>query len=122
MDMSNDAESIMQTKESNQIKSYKLIDLNKDDGYVDEDDDRTSNNTEKSSNEEVENCDPENEPVDPRVQIELEKLNKSCSDVNRLENELDVRKFKLWPLYGLCILTHSCVISFKKKGIKIFIC
>lgn len=92
MDLSNDADSKALSNMSNQIKS-KIIDLNKDDGYVDEDDDRTSSNTEKSSNEDGETYDPDNEPVDPRVQIELEKLNKSCSDVNRLENELDVTFF-----------------------------
>jgi hypothetical protein len=32
----------------------------------------------------------ESESVDPRVQIELERLNKASSDINKIENELEV--------------------------------
>lgn len=35
---------------------------------------------------------PESEPVDPRVQFELERLNKACTDINKLENELEESK------------------------------
>lgn len=36
--------------------------------------------------------DESEEPVDPRVQIELERLNKACSDINKFENELKEAK------------------------------
>lgn len=35
--------------------------------------------------------DPVNETIDPRVQIELERLNSATDAINRLEVDLDVR-------------------------------
>lgn len=43
-------------------------------------------------NGEAENVENEEEELDPRIQLELERLNKSCADVNKLENELEEAK------------------------------
>lgn len=45
-----------------------------------------------NSNGETENDENGEEELDPRIQNELERLNKSCSDINTLENDLDAAK------------------------------
>lgn len=44
-----------------------------------------------NTNGDAENVENEEE-LDPRIQLELERLNKSCADVNKLENELEEAK------------------------------
>lgn len=50
-----------------------------------------NSNEESEKSNDVEN---EEEELDPRIQYELERLNKSCADVNQLENELEEAKLQ----------------------------
>lgn len=51
-----------------------------------------SNGDQVESSEQVgEGCEDEEE-LDPRIQVELERLNKSCAEVNQLENDLEGAK------------------------------
>jgi len=53
----------------------------------------TSDVNKSNENIESKDEDAENEaPLDPRIQFELERLNKSCADINKLENELEEAK------------------------------
>lgn len=44
----------------------------------------------KTNSESTEN--EKEAPLDPRIQLELERLNKACADINKLENELEEAK------------------------------
>lgn len=45
--------------------------------------------------------------LDPRIQVELEKLNTTTDEINKLELEYDVRFF-LFAFYGLVISEIFC--------------
>lgn len=49
-----------------------------------------SNGDQVESGDKAEECCEDQEELDPRIQVELERLNKSCTDVNQLENDLEV--------------------------------
>lgn len=51
-----------------------------------------SNGVQVESGDKVEECCEDQEELDPRIQVELERLNKSCADVNQLENDLEEAK------------------------------
>lgn len=51
-----------------------------------------NNSISENNNNDDGEMEEDEEELDPRIQLELERLNKSCADINLLENELDEAK------------------------------
>lgn len=77
-----------------------------------------SNGVQVESGDKVEECCEDQEELDPRIQVELERLNKSCADVNQLENDLEVFFATLHFCHFNVLFLHVfCLMLKEAKGL-----